>query len=227
MDRITVGIIGFGTVGTGVAKILLQEEKELENRAGLPVKLKYIADLDTTTDRGIKLPEGMLIPDANKLIEDPDVNTVVEVIGGENPAQTFIKKALSLGKNVVTSNKEVIAKHFVEFTELAKANNCTILYEAAVGGGIPVLHAVRNSLAANRIEKVFGIVNGTTNYILSKMTSSGADFAATLKEAQKLGYAEADPKNDVDRQRHSRRQEIRLHNKNGSNRNKSRGFCRT
>ena len=122
MDRITVGIIGFGTVGTGVAKILLQEEKELENRAGLPVKLKYIADLDTTTDRGIKLPEGMLIPDANKLIEDPEVNTVVEVIGGENPAQTFIKKALSLGKNVVTSNKEVIAKHFVEFTELAKAN---------------------------------------------------------------------------------------------------------
>ena len=198
MDRITVGIIGFGTVGTGVAKILLQEEKELENRAGLPVKLKYIADLDTTTDRGIKLPEGMLIPDANKLIEDPDVNTVVEVIGGENPAQTFIKKALSLGKNVVTSNKEVIAKHFVEFTELAKANNCTILYEAAVGGGIPVLHAVRNSLAANRIEKVFGIVNGTTNYKKKKMTSSGADFAATLKEAQKLGYAEADPKNDVE-----------------------------
>lgn len=198
MDKMTVGVIGFGTVGAGVAKILLNDRKMLEERAGIPVVLKKIADLDVTTDRGVAVPEGVLTTDAEEILGDPEINTVVEVIGGETPAKKFIEAALNAGKNVVTSNKEVVAKHGLHFTSLAERNNCAILYEASVGGGIPILHAVRNSLSANKIEKVFGIVNGTTNYILTKMTNSGADFTATLKEAQSLGYAEADPKNDVE-----------------------------
>ena len=198
MDSIKVGLIGFGTVGTGVAKILLNQQNMLQERTGIPVILKRIVDLDTTTDRGVKIPDGVLSADIQDILNDEEINVVVEVIGGENPAQNFIKKALAAKKNVVTSNKEVIAKHGLEFTELAKENNVSILYEAAVGGGIPVLHAMRNSLSANKIERVFGIVNGTTNYILSKMAQSGADFSATLKEAQDLGYAEANPKNDVE-----------------------------
>ncbi len=198
MSDIVIGVIGFGTVGTGVAKILLNDRAMLEERAGCKIVLKRIADLDVSSDRGLALPEGMLIADADAVIGDAEINTVIEVIGGEGAAKKFIEAALKAGKNVITSNKEVIAKHGRAFTELAKAHGCTILYEAAVGGGIPVLHAIRNSLAANRIERVYGIVNGTTNFILSKMTATGADFSATLREAQDLGYAEADPKNDVE-----------------------------
>lgn len=198
MEKMTVGVIGFGTIGRGVAKILLNNAGLLRERCGFPVALKRIADLDTETDRGIALPEGMLTADAEEILNDGEIDTVVEAIGGESPARQFIEAALSGGKNVVTSNKEVIAKHGLKFVQLAEANGCQILYEAAVGGGIPILHAVRSSLSANRIEKVFGIVNGTTNYILTKMASSGADFAAALKEAQGLGYAEANPRNDVE-----------------------------
>ncbi len=198
MDKIVVGVIGFGTVGAGVVKILVQNREMLEKRAGIPVILKKIADLDTSSDRGISLEPGILTAEVSGILEDPEITVVVEAIGGENPAKSFIEKALRAGKNVVTSNKEVIAKHGAFFTSLAREKGCSILYEAAVGGGIPVLHAIRNSLAGNKIEKVFGIVNGTTNYILTKMTASGADFSETLKEAQELGYAEADPKNDVE-----------------------------
>ena len=198
MEKMTVGVIGFGTVGAGVVKILLGSAGLLEERCGFPVILKKVADLDTASDRGVSLPDGMLTADAAEILDDGEIDTVVEAMGGVDPARRFIEAALSSGKNVVTSNKEVIAKHGLSFVEMAEANGCQILYEAAVGGGIPILHAVRNSLSANRIEKVFGIVNGTTNYILTKMTKSGADFAAALKEAQELGYAEADPKNDVE-----------------------------
>ncbi len=198
MSDVIIGMIGFGTVGTGVAKILLNEREMLEQRAACRVELKKIVDLDVTTDRGVKLPAGMLSVDIKDILNDSSINTVIEVIGGESPARKFIEAALEAGKNVITSNKEVIAKHGRHFTEIAKAHDCTILYEAAVGGGIPVLQAIRNSLSANNIERIYGIVNGTTNYILSKMTSSGADFADTLKEAQALGYAEANPKNDVE-----------------------------
>lgn len=198
MPDIIVGLIGFGTVGTGVAKILLNDRAMLEQRAGCRVVLKRIADLDVTTDRGVCLPEGMLGSDANAIISDPEINTVIEVIGGENPAKKFIDSALTAGKNVITSNKEVIAKHGAAFTALAKAHDCTILYEAAVGGAIPVLHAIRNSLSANTVQRLYGIVNGTTNFILSKMTATGADFGETLAEAQALGYAEANPKNDIE-----------------------------
>ncbi len=198
MSDVIIGVIGFGTVGKGVVKILLRERAMLEQRTGSTVRLKKIADLDVTTDRGIELPQGMLTADASEILNDPEINVVVEVMGGENAAKAFIERALTAGKSVVTSNKEVIAKHGLHFTTLAKQHGCTILYEAAVGGGIPVIHAIRNSLSANRVERLFGIVNGTTNYILSKMTATGADFSGTLKEAQALGYAEANPKNDVE-----------------------------
>lgn len=198
MADMKIGILGFGTVGKGVAKILLNERAMLEQRAGCTIELLRIADLDTVTDRGIKLPLGMLISDAQAIIDDPAINTIIEVIGGENAAKKFIEAALMAKKNVITSNKEVIAKHGKYFTQLAKQYNCTLLYEASVCGGIPVLHALRNSLSANTIERMYGIVNGTTNFILSKMSETGATFADTLKEAQKLGYAEADPKNDVE-----------------------------
>lgn len=198
MSDIIVGLIGFGTVGKGVAKILLQERKMLEQRSNRRIKLKRIVDLDVTTDRGISLTPGILTANINDILQDEEINTVVEVIGGENPAKKFIEAALRAGKNVVTSNKEVIAKHGQGFTALAKEHNCTILYEAAVGGGIPVLQAIRNSLSANTIEQLYGIVNGTTNFILSKMTDTGADFSKTLAEAQALGYAEANPENDIE-----------------------------
>ncbi len=198
MPDIVIGVIGFGTVGKGVVKILLNDRALLEQRAGCKITLKRIADLDVTTDRGIALPAGMLTSDANAILGDGEINTVVEVMGGETVAKAFIEKALIAGKNVVTSNKEVMAKHGLHFTALAREHGCTILYEASVGGGIPVLHALRNSLSANTVERIFGIVNGTTNFILSKMTATGADFADTLKEAQALGYAEANPKNDVE-----------------------------
>ncbi|HHU36095.1 MAG TPA: homoserine dehydrogenase [Treponema sp.] len=198
MADIVVGVIGFGTVGTGVVKILLNNRSMLEQRTGCRVELKRIVDLDTTTDRGVSVPNGMLTDTISTILDDNEINTVVELIGGENPAKKFIEAALTAGKNVITSNKEVIAKHGKAFTAIAKKHGCTILYEAAVGGGIPVLHAIRNSLSANKIEKVFGIVNGTTNFILSKMSETGADFGETLKEAQALGYAEANPENDVE-----------------------------
>ena len=198
MSDIIIGVIGFGTVGKGVVKVLLNDRSMLEQRAGCRIELRKIVDLDITTDRGVKLPSGILTTDVNELLGDPQINTVIEVMGGENPARKFIDAALSSGKNVVTSNKEVIAKHGTHFTNLAKKHDCTILYEAAVGGGIPVLQSIRNSLSANNIERIYGIVNGTTNFILSKMTETGADFGETLKEAQSLGYAEANPKNDVE-----------------------------
>lgn len=198
MSNIVVGVIGFGTVGKGVVKILLHDRAILEQRSGCSIELKKIVDLDITTDRGIPLPSGILSTDMADVMNDPAINVVVEVMGGENAAKKCIESALSAGKNVVTSNKEVMAKHGLYFTRLAKEHQCTILYEAAVGGGIPVLHALRNSLSANTVETIYGIVNGTTNFILSKMTEDGSDFDETLKEAQALGYAEANPKNDVE-----------------------------
>ena len=198
MSDIIIGVIGFGTVGKGVVKILLNDCVMLEQRAGCKIRLKKIVDLDVTSDRGIKVPSGMLSTDINDILNDAEINTVVETMGGETPAKKFIDAVLSSGKNLVTSNKEVIAKHGRHFTALAKEHDCTLLYEAAVGGGIPVLQSIRNSLSANNIERIYGIVNGTTNYILSKMTATGADFSETLKEAQALGYAEANPKNDVE-----------------------------
>jgi len=198
MDKIGVGVLGFGTVGLGVVKIILDDGEMLSQRCGKSISLLKVADLDIETDRGIKIDKNILTTNADDVLNNPDIDIVVEVIGGVNPAKGFIEQALKNGKSVITSNKEVIAKHGPDFITLAKKHNVSILYEAAVAGGIPILHAIRSSLSANNIQKVFGIMNGTTNYILSKMEKEGAKFDDVLAEAQKLGYAEADPSADVD-----------------------------
>ncbi|MFH1429769.1 MAG: homoserine dehydrogenase [Candidatus Margulisiibacteriota bacterium] len=198
MSVINIGLIGFGIVGTGVAKILLEQAAQIESRLGKKVVLKKIVDLDITHDRGIKLPAGILSTKADDIINDPEINIVIEVIGGVKPARDFIISSLKNGKHVVTSNKEVIAKCGREIFKTAKENGVNIFYEAAVGGGIPILRPLNKCLAANKIEEVCGIVNGTTNYILSKMTKEGRNFSDILKEAQDAGFAEADPTADVE-----------------------------
>ena len=196
--ELKIAVLGFGTVGASVVKMLLQNAELIAKKTGKKLTLKYIADLDIKRSRGVDVPKGVLTTDALLAINDPDVDVIVEVIGGVNPAKKFIETALKNKKHVVTSNKEVLAKHGQEFIELATQNNVNILFEASVGGGIPIINALAKTLAGNNIKRIFGIMNGTTNYILTKMYQDNAEFAAVLKEAQTLGYAEADPANDVD-----------------------------
>lgn len=193
-----MGLLGLGTIGTGVAQVLLENRENISRRCGCTITLKSACDLDIHRDRGVDFSGVHLTSVASDILDDPEISVVIEVIGGTRPAREFILRALTNGKHVVTSNKEVIAKHGREFLEIAKTKGVNLYYEAAVGGGIPILHGLKNCLAANNIEKVFGIMNGTTNFILTKMHAEGAEFAEVLREAQELGYAEADPTADVD-----------------------------
>ncbi len=197
-DAISVGIIGFGTVGTGTAKILLKKHKKLEIKLGFPLFLKYIADIDTERDRGIKLPKGVLINDSETVLNDPDIDIIVELIGGIHPAKEIIIRAIENGKHVVTANKALLAEKGREIFKAAKKNKVDIGFEASVAGSIPIIKVVRESLIGNSISNIFGIINGTANYILTKMTEEGVDFETALKEAQALGYAEADPTFDIE-----------------------------
>jgi len=198
MKKVTIGIIGFGTVGSGTAKILIENSKVISDRTGITPVVKYIADLDTKTDRGINLEKGVLINDANAILNDPDIDVVIELIGGYSPAKEFILGALRNGKHVVTANKALLATSGNELFEAARKNNVYLGFEAAVAGGIPIIKVLREGLSANRILSLYGIINGTSNYILTKMTEENVDFSSTLKEAQKLGYAEADPTFDIE-----------------------------
>lgn len=193
-----VGLIGFGTVGTGVVRLLKENQQILKERLGTSLTLKRIADLDLERDRGVVVPREILTKDALKVIEDPEVEVVVELIGGIEPARTYILRALELGKPVVTANKALLALHGREIFQKARQKGVTIGFEASVGGGIPVIKVLKEALVANRIKAIFGILNGTSNYILSKMTEEGMDYESALREAQRLGYAEADPSLDVD-----------------------------
>jgi homoserine dehydrogenase len=195
---IGVGILGFGTVGTGTAHILLKNRHILKERCGVDIKLKKIADLDITRDRGIKIPRGILTTHADEVISAPDIDIVVELIGGTTVAKEFILKAIRKGKHVVTANKALLATHGVEIFRAAEKAGVEIGFEASVAGGIPIIKVLREGLVANRIRAVYGIINGTTNYILTKMTTEKAEYSQVLKEAQKLGYAEADPTYDVE-----------------------------
>jgi homoserine dehydrogenase len=196
--KLGVGVIGCGTVGGGVVKLLVAEKEHLFRKTGVAIELVKAADLDPAKRASTGLPEALLTNDAKSLLADPDINVVVEVIGGTKPAQAFIEAALSSGKHVVTANKELIAKQGPHLFALARKHNVTLHFEASSCGGIPVIHAFGQSLAANRFEKILGIVNGTTNFILTKMDREGAEFSDVLAEAQRLGYAEADPTADVD-----------------------------
>lgn len=195
---VNVGIIGFGTVGTGTARILIENADIIRRRLGVPVVLKKISDLDIKRDRGIKLGEVKLTTDAKDVIGDPDIDVVVELIGGYKPAKEFILEAIRNKKHVVTANKALLAVHGEEIYEAAEKSRVTVGYEASVAGGIPILAAVRNGLAANNIKSIHGIVNGTCNYILTLMTNAGRKFDEVLREAQAKGYAEADPTFDIE-----------------------------
>ena len=196
-SRIGVGIIGFGTVGTGVAKVLLDNAALIRRRVGVPVVLVRIADLDITRDRGMVLPSGILTTDAKQVLQDPAIDVIIELIGGYDTAKRVILEAIAAGKQVVTANKALLALHGEEIFEAASRQGVDVGFEASVGGGIPVVRALMEGLAGNTIESIYGIINGTSNYILSRMTREGESFEAVLKDAQQAGYAEADPTFDV------------------------------
>lgn len=196
-EQVHIGIIGMGTVGTGVARVLLQQKELLKTRSGITFNLKSIAELDWSRDRNIDLTHVKCTTDVNELLEDPEIGVIVETIGGYQPAFSFITKALQKGKHVVTANKALIATHGRELFKTAWENGVNLLFEASVGGGIPIIKGLREGLIANHIESIYGILNGTSNYILTKMYQEGLEFSDALKEAQKKGFAEADPTLDV------------------------------
>jgi homoserine dehydrogenase len=196
--EIGVGIIGFGTVGSGTARLLLENADLLRRRVGVPIRLVRVADIDIERDRGVSLPDGVLTTDGADVVKDPAVHIVIELVGGTGAAREFLLEAIRRGKPVVTANKALLAEHGEEISRAVNAAGVDIGFEASVGGGIPIIRAMREGLAANRISEIYGIVNGTCNYILSRMTDEGKEFSQVLKEAQSIGLAEADPSFDVD-----------------------------
>jgi homoserine dehydrogenase len=197
--EVRIGLLGLGTVGAGVAKILQSRRQMLEERAGARLILAAVADTDLTRAReGLDLKSLPLTGDAGRVLADPSINVVIELVGGLEPARSFISRALAGGKHVVTANKALLAHHGVELYEEARRAGVALGFEAAVAGGIPLIRAVKDGLVANQVLSLAGIVNGTCNYILSKMTDEGLDFSLVLKEAQAHGYAEADPTLDIE-----------------------------
>ena len=192
---IRIAVLGYGTVGSGVVKVIQTNAKIIAKRAGQEVEVKYVLDLRDFPDDPI---QSKVVHDFNVILEDPEVDIVVETMGGTKPAYEFVKKSLLAGKSVCTSNKELVAAYGAELVHIAKSKTVNFLFEASVGGGIPIIRPLNQSLTADRIEQINGILNGTTNYILTKMAQEGSDFADVLKEAQELGYAEKDPTADVE-----------------------------
>lgn len=198
MKNVKIGLIGFGTIGAGVVKILADNAEVIRQRLGATLEVGRIADLDITTDRGVQVGKGVLTTDANAVLDDPEIEIVIELIGGYEPARSFVLKAIQNGKHVVTANKALLAKHGEEIFSTADKKGLGIGFEAAVGGAIPIIRSIREAFSANRISAIEGIVNGTANYILSKMSDENCDFQTALQEAQEKGYAEADPTFDIE-----------------------------
>ncbi|MFC1693385.1 homoserine dehydrogenase [Candidatus Latescibacterota bacterium] len=194
---VKVGLIGFGVVGTGVAKIIFSCSKPYLRGRVFDIEMVKIADLDITTDRDIPVGDGILTTNADDILDDPDIAVVIELIGGYEPARSFTLKAFEKGKSVVTANKALLARYGSELFSAASKANVSYMFEAAVGGGIPILRSLVDGLNANVIQSIFGILNGTTNYILTGMARDGLDYDRVLAHAQELGYAEADPTSDV------------------------------
>ncbi|MBN2126345.1 MAG: homoserine dehydrogenase [Deltaproteobacteria bacterium] len=198
MQQVYIGIIGFGTVGSGTVQILLENRELISNRVGAEIVVKRIADLDIETDRGLGLESGVLTTEALEVINDPDIHIVVELMGGIEKAKEFILLAMEKGKHVVTANKALLAEHGKEIYGAAEKCGVSLAFEASVGGGIPIIRSFREGLSANRINRIMGILNGTSNYILTRMTQEGLPYDQAVQEAIKLGYAEDPPTLDVD-----------------------------
>lgn len=197
-EPVRVGLLGLGTVGCGTLTVLLRNREEITRRAGRRIEIVQAAARDANKPRGCDTTGVEMVADAQRLVTDPQVDVVVELIGGYEPARTLVLQAIAHGKHVVTANKALIALHGNEIFRAAQDRGVMVAFEAAVAGGVPIIKAIREGLTANRIEWVAGIINGTTNYILSEMRDRSADFADVLREAQRLGFAEADPKFDVE-----------------------------
>jgi homoserine dehydrogenase len=198
MRKIGVGLVGWGTVGCGVIKVLGENAGVIESRLGVPLELRRVADLDLERNRPVPVPREALTRNADDILKDPEIQIVIELIGGLEAAKTLICSAIESGKHVVTANKALLARDGNELFGLAERKGLSIGFEASVGGGIPIIKSLREGLASNRIGTIFGILNGTSNYILTRMTEDKLSFADALKEAQRLGYAEADPTLDID-----------------------------
>ncbi len=192
---INVAVLGYGTVGSGVVEVINTNHESINKRAGQEINVKYVLDLRDFPGDPV---EKILVHDYEQIVNDPEVDIVVEVMGGVEPAYTFVKKALLAGKNVCTSNKALVADKGRELMDIAREKNINFLFEASCGGGIPIIRVINSSLTGDEIDEVTGILNGTTNYMLYKMSTEGCEFDTVLKEAQKKGYAEADPTADVE-----------------------------
>ena len=198
MKPIKVGLLGIGTVGAGTFTVLKRNQEEIIRRAGRGIEIAVVADLDTARDKEITGGDIEVVSDAHLVVNRPDIDVVIELIGGYGIARELVMQAIANGKHVVTANKALLAKHGTEIFKAAEEQGVIVAFEAAVAGGIPIIKALREGLTANRIQWVAGIINGTTNFILSEMRDKGLDFATVLKEAQRLGYAEADPTFDIE-----------------------------
>ena len=197
-DAIGIALLGMGVVGGGVAEVVRRKRSHLKDMVGYPIELKGVLVRDVNKPRATEIPRGLITTDVEDILSNPDVDVVVEVMGGQDPAFDYILKSISLGKHIVTANKEVMARHGPDILTLARKKGVQTLFEAAVAGGTPIIAPLLRDMVANEILTIHGIINGTTNYILTSMSQNGADFGETLAEAQRLGYAESDPTNDVE-----------------------------
>jgi homoserine dehydrogenase len=198
VEAISIGLLGLGTVGTGVIKIINDHQDKLMHQVGCPVVIKKILVQNLNKPRNVDLGTTMLTDNAEEILDDPEIKVVIEVMGGTGITKEYLLKALRNGKHVVTANKDLMALHGTELLRVASENGCDLFYEASVAGGIPILRSLVDGLASDRITKMMGIVNGTTNYILTKMSKEGRAYEEVLKEAQELGFAESDPTSDVE-----------------------------
>ena len=198
IQPLKAGLVGIGTVGSGTFNVLQRNQEEIRRRAGRGIEIATVADLDTKRAESIVGGAARVVSDARQLIDDPDIDVVIELVGGYGFAKTVVLDAIAAGKHVVTANKALLAVHGTEIFAAAHARGVMVAFEAAVAGGIPIIKALREGLTANRIQWIAGIINGTTNFILSEMRDKGLDFDTVLKEAQRLGYAEADPTFDIE-----------------------------
>ena len=198
MKPVRIGLLGLGTVGTGVVRIVEGHQEDLQNQVGTPIRIEKILVQNKNKSRNISIAPDKLTEDPWDIIRDPNIDVIIEVMGGVDQTKQYIMEALEHGKHVETANKDLIALHGAEILSKAKEHQCDVLYEASVAGGIPIIRTLLEGFSSDRITRIMGIVNGTTNYILTKMSQEGASYADVLKEAQELGYAEADPTSDVE-----------------------------